>query len=193
MNDRRMQGEDHLVGRHILIALTGGIACFKIGSLVSSLVQKGATVDVIMTDAATRFIAPLTFESLTGRRVFDCQWKQGESCTPHHIQLAKNADAMLVAPCTMDMLAKLAHGMTDDPVSLVISAIDRSKTPVLLSPAMNATMYAQPATTRNLKTLTGDGFTILEPDAGWQACNTVGKGRLPEMESLIIALANCFQ
>ena len=187
-----MQGEDHLEGRHILIALTGGIACYKVGSLVSALVQKGATVDVVMTDAAKRFIAPLTFESLTGRRVYDCQWKQGESCTPHHIQLATNADAMLVAPCTMDMLAKLVHGMTDDPVSLVISAIDRSQTPVLLSPAMNATMYAQPATTRNIEMLKRDGFTILDPDIGWQACNTTGKGRLPEMETLFEALSDCF-
>ena len=192
MDDSRIQSEGHLVDRHVIIGLSGGIACHKIASLVSHLVQIGATVDVVMTEAATRFITPLTFESLTGRKVFDCQWNQGECCTPHHIQLAKNADVMLVAPCTMDMIAKLSHGMTDDPVSLVISAIDRATTPVLLSPSMNSTMLSQPVTQRNLTTLSNDGFTILDSDEGWHACKTTGKGRLLEPEILFEALATCF-
>jgi phosphopantothenoylcysteine decarboxylase/phosphopantothenate--cysteine ligase len=192
MDDRRTQCEGHLVGRHVLVALTGGIACYKVASLVSSLVQVGATVDVIMTEAASHFITPLTFESLTGRQVYDCQWKQGESCTPLHIQLAENADAVIVAPCTMNMLSKLAQGMTNDPVSLVISAVDRAATPVILAPAMNVTMYGQPATQRNLDTLQHDGFTILQPEDGWQACKSMGSGRLPEPETLFEALADCF-
>ncbi len=192
MGDRRTQGEDHLVGRHLVIGLSGGIACYKIASLVSRLVQLGAIVDVVMTEAATRFVAPLTFESLTGRQVFDSQWKQGERCDPRHIQLASKADAMLVAPCTMNMLAKLSQGMTDDPVSLVVSAVDLATTPILLAPSMNTTMYSQPATQRNLATLSNDGCTIIDPEEGWQACRSTGQGRLPETELLLKTLTDCF-
>lgn len=192
MGDRRTQGEDHLVGRHLVIGLSGGIACYKIASLVSRLVQLDAIVDVVMTEAATRFVAPLTFESLTGRQVFDSQWKQGERCDPRHIQLASKAEAMLVAPCTMNMLAKLSQGMTDDPVSLVVSAVDLATTPILLAPSMNTTMYSQPATQRNLATLSNDGCTIIDPEDGWQACRSTGQGRLPETELLLKTLTDCF-
>ncbi|MDP7008300.1 MAG: flavoprotein [Phycisphaerales bacterium] len=192
MNDRRTQSEGHLAGRHLLVALTGGIACYKIAALVSTLVQIDVTVDVLMTDAATRFISPLTFESLTSRQVFDSQWKHGKNCSPRHIQLAKQADGVLVAPCTMNMLAKLATGRTDDPVSLVVSAVNRETTPVLLAPSMNVTMLEQPVTKRNILTLQQDGFTILESDDGWQACKSNGKGRLPEPESLLASFAACF-
>ena len=186
------QCESHLSGRHLLVALSGGIACYKVASLVSSLVQIGAKVDVLMTDAATRFISPLTFESLTGREVYDCQGDQGDCKTPLHIQLADQADALLIAPCTMNMLAKLAMGITNDPVTLVASAIDRSTTPVLLAPAMNVTMYSQPSTKRNIATLEADGFTILDSTEGWQACKSFGKGRLPEPKTLFEALEYCF-
>jgi len=186
------QCESHLVGRHLIVALSGGIACYKVASLVSRLVQVGVTVDVLMSDAATRFISPLTFESLTGRKVYDCQWMQGVMRTPLHIQLADQADAMLIAPCTMNMLAKLATGITDDPVTLVASAIDRKTTPVLLAPAMNVTMYGQASTQRNISTLDADGFTILDSESGWQACKSIGKGRLSEPETLFDALASCF-
>ncbi len=192
MSDRCTQSEGHLVGRHLLIGLTGGIACYKVASLVSSLIQIGSTVDVIMTQSATRFIAPLTFEALTGRQVITSQWSQGSDRNPNHIQLASSADAMLIAPCTMDMLAKLAHGMTDDPVSLVISAINKETTPILLAPSMNSTMFSQAVTQRNLATLSSDGFTIIDPDDGWQACRSTGKGRLPDPERLFEALAVCF-
>ena len=178
----------HLDDKHIVIGLSGGIACYKIAELVSSLIQSTYSVDVVMTDAATRFIAPLTFESLTGRPVFDCQWKHIDNCEPQHITLATNVSAMLIAPCTMDMLAKLAHGFTDDPVSLVASAIDRRTTPVLLAPSMNATMFDQPANQRNLQSLADDGFTVLDSDEGWQACRAVGRGRLLEPEMLLEAV-----
>jgi phosphopantothenoylcysteine decarboxylase/phosphopantothenate--cysteine ligase len=141
-----------------------------------------------MTEAATRFIAPLTFESLTGKQVFDSQWKHIDDCEPQHIKLATNADVMLIAPCTMDMLANLAHGHTNDPVSLVASAIDRNTTPVILAPSMNTTMLNQPSTQRNVRTLSEDGFTILDSEEGWQACRAMGTGRLPEPESLLHAL-----
>lgn len=177
-----------LEGKTILIGLSGGIACYKIANLVSRLVQSKCEVHVIMTNAATRFIAPLTFASLTGNAVFDSQWTFVDSHDPQHVKLARKADALLVAPCTMDMLAILAHGMTGDPLSLVISAIDRNETPVLLAPSMNATMLAQPSTVRNTKQLMEDGFTIVTPDDGWQACKTVGCGRLPDQDTLIAAL-----
>ncbi|MBC8200651.1 MAG: phosphopantothenoylcysteine decarboxylase [Planctomycetes bacterium] len=175
-------------GRHIIIGVTGGIACYKTADLVSTLVQSGARVDVLMTAAATKFIAPLTFSSLTGRAVFDSPFAILEGHDPQHIRLAKNAHALLVAPCTMNMLSKLATGMADDPVSLVLAAIDRKNTPVLLAPSMNATMLSQPATQRNIHTLKQDGFTVLESDEGWQACKTVGKGRLLEPSHLLLAL-----
>lgn len=180
-------------GRHIIIGVTGGIACYKSADLVSKLVQSGATVDVLMTAAATRFIAPLTFASLTGRAVFDSQWGFVEEHDPQHIRLARSADALLVAPCTMNMLSKLVTGMTDDPVSLVLSAVQRKKTPVLLAPSMNATMFSQPATQRNIETLQQDGFTVLEPAEGWQACKTIGMGRMPEPIHLLQALETALQ
>lgn len=175
-------------GQRVVIGLSGGIACYKVAELVSTLVQSNNDVDVVMTEAATRFIAPLTFESLTGKQVFDSQWKHINHYEPQHIKLASNADMMLIAPCTMDMLAKLANGHTDDPVTLVASAIDRTTTPVILAPSMNTTMFNQRSTQRNLQTLADDGFTILDCEDGWQACRAVGTGRLPEPETLLVAL-----
>ena len=175
-------------GQRVVIGLSGGIACYKVADLVSTLVQSNNIVDVVMTEAATRFIAPLTFESLTGKQVFDSQWKHIDHYEPQHIKLASNADMMLIAPCTMDMLAKLANGHTDDPVTLVASAIDKTTTPVILAPSMNTTMFNQRSTQRNLQTLADDGFTILDCDEGWQACRAVGTGRLPEPETLLVAL-----
>ena len=183
-----MADKSPVAGRHIIVGITGGIACYKTADLVSKLVQRDAIVDVLMTESATRFVAPLTFASLTGRAVFDSQFAYVEEHDPQHIRLAKNADVLLVAPCTMNMLSKLAYGMTDDPVSLVLSAIDRTKTPVLLAPSMNATMLSQPATQRNLEILQQDGFTVLEPSEGWQACKTIGMGRMPDPLHLLQAL-----
>ncbi len=180
-------------GRHIIVGLTGGIACYKVADFVSKLVQSGATVNVLMTEAATRFIAPLTFASLTNRAVFDSQWTFVDGHDPQHIRLAKSADAMIIAPCTMDMLAKLTVGITDDPVSLVASAIDRAVAPVLLAPSMNETMLMQPSTQRNLKTLGDDGFEVLHSDEGWQACKTIGRGRMIEPICLLEALDGALQ
>ena len=175
-------------GRRIIVGITGGIACYKIAEVVSKLVQNGAAVNVLMTDSAARFITPLTFASLTGKAVFDSQWSFVEGHDPQHIRLAKNADAMLIAPCTMNMLAKLSHGLTDDPVSLVASAIDPANVPIILAPSMNTTMLGQASTQRNLQSLSNDGFTVLETQNGWQACKTVGQGRMEDPLSLIEAL-----
>ncbi len=178
-----------LRGRSLVVGLTGGIACYKSAFVVSRMVQGGANVSVLMTDAATRFVTPLTFQALSGRPVYTSQWEHVESHDPQHISLARSADLMLIAPCTMDMMAKLAVGRTDDVVSLVASAIDRKRQPCLLAPSMNAVMWGQPATQRALKQLREDGFTIIGPDAGWQACRTEGPGRMSEPEHLLKAVA----
>lgn len=178
-----------LAGKRIIVGVAGGIAAYKTAMVVSRLAQAGAEVTVAMTEAATKFVTPLTFQSLSARPVYTSPWDHIEAQDPQHIALASRADVALVAPCTMDLMAKLATGRTDDVVSLILSAIDRTKTPVLLAPAMNSVMWSQPATQRNLTTLVADGFRIIGPDEGWQACRMVGAGRMSEPESLIAAVA----
>ena len=172
----------------VIIGVCGGIACYKVAHVVSRLAQDGIAVTVAMTEAATKFVTPLTFQSLSGRPVYDSAWTHIESSDPQHISLARSADLMLIAPCTMNMLARLAHGFTDDVVSLITSGMDLARQPVLLAPSMNAQMWAQPSTQRNLATLRDDGYQILEPGSGWQACRTEGVGRLPEPEELLTAV-----
>lgn len=175
-------------GKRIIVGVTGGIAAYKTATLVSRLVQAGAQVTVAMTEAATHFITPLTLQALSGRPVYTSAWEHVESQDPQHISLAKDAAAAIVAPCTMDCMAKLATGRTDDVVTLILSAIDRAVTPVLLAPSMNSVMWSQPSTQRNAATLKADGFTLVGPADGWQACRTVGTGRMSEPEELIEVL-----
>jgi len=176
-------------GTHrILIGICGGVAAYKMGEVVSTLVQAGHQVTVAMTRNAKRFVGPVTFRSLSGREVFINPWKHPESPESPHIAMARDADVMLVSPCTMDMLSKLVAGRADDAVSLLAASIDRSSCPVLLAPSMNATMLRQPATQRNMATLAEDGFTILSPGEGWQACRTDGAGRMPEPSELIASI-----
>ena len=156
--------------------------------MVSSLAQAGAEVTVAMTGGATRFVTPLTFQALSGRPVYTDIWDHLETHDPQHVALGRSADAMLIAPCTMDFAARLATGRTDDVVSLIVSTIDRKRTPVLVAPSMNAVMLEQPATRRNLVQLAEDGFDVLDSDSGWQACRTEGAGRLPEPAALLAAL-----
>lgn len=186
-NDETADGT--FAGRRILVCVCGGIAAYKTATVVSRLVQAGGEVTVAMTDAATRFVAPLTFQALSGRPVFTSQWDQFDQADPQHVRLAGNLDAALVAPCTMNTLARLAAGFTDDAVTTALAAIDRTRVPVLLAPSMNAEMWSQPATRRNLQAVAEDGFTLIEPASGWQACRRVGSGRLPEPEVLITRLA----
>jgi phosphopantothenoylcysteine decarboxylase/phosphopantothenate--cysteine ligase len=173
-----------LSGKRVIVGVTGGVAAYKTGTLVSRLAQAGADVTVAMTSAATKFVTPLTFQALSARPVYTSSWEHIESQDPQHISLARAAHAAVVAPCTMDCMAKLAAGMTDDVVTLILSAIDRTQTPVLLAPSMNETMWNQPATQRNLAALKVDGFQIVGPADGWQACRTVGAGRMAEPEEL---------
>lgn len=174
-----------LEGRTIIIGLSGGIACYKVATVVSRLVQSGAQVTVAMTEAATKFVTPLTFQALSGRPVYANQWSHIESHDPQHIALARKADLMLIAPCTMNMLAKLAGGQADDMVCLIASAMDLQRQRIMLAPSMNEVMLNQPSTKRNLAQLREDGFLIIEPGEGWQACRTVGAGRMAEPEDIL--------
>lgn len=174
-------------GTRVLVGVTGGIAAYKTAYLVSRLAQAGASVTVAMTEAATHFVTPLTFQSLSGRPVYTSAWEHIESSDPQHIALAKDLTAAIVAPCTMDCMAKLAHGRTDDIVTLILSAVDRHKTPVLLAPAMNTVMWQQPSTQRNAAQLREDGFRLVGPGDGWQACRNVGPGRMSEPDEILAA------
>ncbi|MEL6328574.1 MAG: flavoprotein [Planctomycetota bacterium] len=176
-------------GKRLLVGVCGGIAAYKAATVVSRLAQSGAAVTVAMTESATRFVTPLTFQALSARPVYTSPWQHTEAHDPQHISLADNLDAAVVAPCTMDAMARFATGRTDDVVSLILSAVDRSRTPVLLAPAMNNVMWAQPATQRNLGALGGDGFSFVGPEDGWQACRHVGPGRMSEPEQILDALA----
>lgn len=181
---------DAVQGKRIIVGITGGIAAYKTATIVSRLAQAGAEVTVVMTEAATKFVTPLTFQALSARPVYTSAWQHIESHDPQHINLADAADAAVVAPCTMDCMAKLASGRTDDVVTLILSAVDRAKTPVLLAPSMNSVMWNQPSTQRNLKTLVQDGFQVIGPGEGWQACRHVGTGRMSEPETILEALSN---
>ncbi len=175
-------------GRRLFVGICGGIAVYKVATVVSRLAQAGAEVTVAMTPAATKFVSPLTFQALSGRPVYTSAWEHIESQDPQHISLANAMDAAVIAPCTMDGLSRLATGRTDDVVTLILSAVDRSKTPVLLAPAMNVTMWGQPSTQRNIRTLDEDGFSFVGPGDGWQACREVGTGRMSEPAEIVSAL-----
>ena len=186
MNQARKHDDSD--ARRVIVGVTGGIACYKVAHVVSRVVQAGVEVTVAMTEAATRFVAPLTFQALSGRPVYCSPWEHVEAHDPQHIALARAADLMLIAPCTMDMLQKLATGRADDVVSLIASALDWARQPLLLAPSMNEAMWNQPATQRNLAQLRADGCRIIEPAEGWQACRTEGMGRLAEPEVIIEAV-----
>src|SRR3954469_4641572 len=166
-----------LKGREIIVAVTGGIACYKVADLVSKLVQQGAGVTVVMTDSAQKFVAPLTFQALSGRPVRTNTWDLPDSSDPQHIGLTERADLMLVAPATDDIIARAAHGLCDDLVSLMINA---SACPVVFAPAMNNRMWDNPITRENVAKLQKHGYRFIGPEAGWLACRNVGAGRLTE-------------
>lgn len=174
--------------RRILLGIGGGIAAYKMASVASSLTQAGAVVSVAMTDAAQRFVTALTFESIVASPVYCDPWAPLDRADPQHVRVARAADLLLIAPCTMDLLARLAGGHASDAVTLLAAVVDRSRQPVLLAPSMNEVMWRQPATQRNLRLLGEDGFSIVPPDEGWHACRTGGPGRLPEPEALVDAI-----
>lgn len=178
-------------GRRVLLAVTGGIACYKAATLVSALVQRGGEVRVIMTDAATHFVGPLTFVSLSGHRVLTSIWDHDDRPDAQHIGLARWCELMVIAPATANIIAKLAHGLCDDVVSLAASALPRvpKATPLLIAPAMNADMWANPVVQRNVTTVRDVlGAQLVGPDEGWQACRTQGAGRMSEPATILEAI-----
>jgi phosphopantothenoylcysteine decarboxylase/phosphopantothenate--cysteine ligase len=182
-----------LAGRHLVLGLSGGIACYKSAELVRQLIQAGATVQVVMTEGAQAFITPVTLQALSGRPVYASQWDAREANNMPHINLSREADAVLVAPASADFMARLAQGRADELLSLLCLARPIERCPLLLAPAMNREMWAHPATQRNAAQLRADGATLLGPDAGDQACGEVGDGRMLEPEDLVEELVAFFQ
>ncbi len=173
-----------LSGRRIAVALSGGIACYKTATLVSRLVQQGADVRVLMTEAATHFVGPLTFQSLSGKPVLTSVWQADDHPDSQHVGVARWCELMVIAPATANTIAKLAHGLTDDIVTLVACALP-SDTPLLIAPSMNADMWANGIVQKNIATLkTLPNCTLIGPDDGWQACRTEGAGRMSEPEGI---------
>ena len=174
-----------LAGRHIVLGLTGGIACYKAAELARALVKAGATVQVVMTEAAAQFITPVTLQALTNRDVFTSQWDSRANNNMAHINLTREADAVLIAPASADFMAKLLHGSADDLLSLMCLARPIDRCPLLIAPAMNREMWAHPATQRNVAQLRADGTTLLGPASGDQACGEIGDGRMLEPDELL--------
>jgi phosphopantothenoylcysteine decarboxylase/phosphopantothenate--cysteine ligase len=186
-----------LAGKHIVLGLSGGIACYKAAELCRALVKGGATVQVVMTEAAEQFATVVTLQALSGRPVFTSQWDSrtsgGVDNNMPHINLSREADAIVVAPASADFMAKLVHGRADDLLSLMCLARPLDRVPLILAPAMNREMWAHPATQRNVKQLRDDGATVLDVGAGDQACGETGDGRMLEPEELLYDIARFFQ
>ena len=174
-----------LHGKRILLGLTGGIACFKAAELCRSLVKAGAEVQVVMTEAAAQFITPVTMQALSGKAVYTSQWDAREGNNMAHINLSREADAILIAPASADFMAKLIHGKADELLSLTCLARPLQKVPLILAPAMNREMWAHPATQRNVAQLKADGTHVLDVGQGDQACGETGDGRMLEAEEIV--------
>jgi phosphopantothenoylcysteine decarboxylase/phosphopantothenate--cysteine ligase len=181
-----------LQGRHIVLGLSGGIACYKSAELARGLVKAGATVQVVMSEAAEQFITAVTMQALTNRHVYTSQWDTREPNAMAHINLTRNADAVLIAPASADLMAKLVQGRADELLSLMCLARPIERCPLLLAPAMNREMWAHPATQRNVAQLKADGAVILGPGNGDQACGEIGDGRMLEADELVAELTAFF-
>ena len=179
--------------KHIVLGLTGGIACYKSAELCRALIKSGATVQVVMTEAAGQFITPVTMQALSQRPVYGSQWDVRADNNMLHINLSREADACLIAPASADFMAKLAQGRADDLLSLLCLARPRQTVPLLLAPAMNREMWSHPATQRNVAQLCADGATVLGVGQGDQACGETGDGRMLEPHELLDDLVAFFQ
>lgn len=169
-----------LAGKHIVLGLSGGVACYKSAELCRLLVKAGASVQVVMTEAAAQFITPVTMQALSGRPVYTSQWDVREANNMPHINLSREADAILIAPCSADFIARLVQGRADELLSLLCLARPRERVPLLIAPAMNREMWGHPATQRNLAQVSQDGATVLGVGFGDQACGETGDGRMLE-------------
>jgi phosphopantothenoylcysteine decarboxylase / phosphopantothenate---cysteine ligase len=182
-----------LSNKHIVLGLSGGIACYKAAELCRALVKEGATVQVVMTEAAAQFVTPVTMQALSNSPVYVSQWDPREPNNMAHINLTRHAHAILVAPASADFMAKLLHGRADDLLSLMCLARPLETVPLLLAPAMNKEMWAHPATQRNMAQLRQDGANVLGVGQGDQACGEVGDGRMLEPDELLYELTALFQ
>lgn len=172
-----------LSAKRIVLGLTGGIACYKSAELTRRLQDQGASVQVVMTDAACSFITPTTMQALSGQHVYRETLDATMDNSMAHINLSREADAILIAPCSADFIAKLAHGLADDLLSTLCLA--RGNCPLIIAPAMNREMWAHPATQRNINTLLADGIAVWGPGDGEQACGEIGSGRMLDVPQLI--------
>jgi phosphopantothenoylcysteine decarboxylase/phosphopantothenate--cysteine ligase len=181
-----------LNGKKIVLGLTGGVACYKAAELCRALVKEGARVQVVMTEAATHFIGTATMQALSGHTVYTDQWDARVTNNMAHIDLTRDADAILIAPCSTDFIRKLAHGACDDLLSTLCVARPR-QLPLHIAPAMNVEMWENPATRRNVAQLREDGISVFGPAAGAQACGETGFGRMLEADELLEELVASFQ
>jgi len=172
-------------GRSVLVLVTGGIAAYKACTVVRRLADAGCSVRVAMTDAATHFVTPMTFEALTGQSVGTTLWGEGGEEPLDHINWVRDADLVVVSPCTANFLAKLALGLADDLPSTLVSAA--GSTPVVVAPAMNDQMWRNPPNQQHLATLRERGVRIVEPGTGFLACGVIAEGRLAEPEEIVTA------
>ena len=179
-----------LANKKIVLGISGGIAAYKSAELARALIQEGAEIQVVMTEAAQQFITPITMQALTGKLVFTNQWDDRIANNMAHIELSRQADAILIAPASADLIAKLSLGLADDLLSTLCLARD---CPLLIAPAMNLQMWAHPATQRSITRLNSDGITILGPSSGDQACGEVGIGRMLEPSEICEQLIAFFQ
>ncbi len=175
--------------KKLVLGITGGIAAYKAAELVRLLVKANVDVQVVMTEAACQFITPVTMQALSGKPVFIDMWDSSMNNGMPHIELSREADAILIAPASADFIAKLVHGRADDLLSTLCLA---RNCPLLVAPAMNKQMWENPATQRNITQLSADGITILGPDSGEQACGEIGLGRMLEAEDLLDGLFTHF-
>jgi phosphopantothenoylcysteine decarboxylase/phosphopantothenate--cysteine ligase len=175
----------NLRGRNLVVGVSGSIAAYKAADLASRLVKLEATVDVLMTQSATEFVTPLTFQALTGRPVIGDMFSHGSETAEAHVAIARRADAIVLAPASASMLARLAHGLADDIVSLTVLA---TLAPVLIVPAMDNQMYEAPITQQNVQALRDRGYAFVGPESGRLASGQTGVGRLSEPETIVEAL-----
>ncbi|RMX15968.1 bifunctional phosphopantothenoylcysteine decarboxylase/phosphopantothenate--cysteine ligase CoaBC [Vandammella animalimorsus] len=184
--------ESPLHGKHLLLGLTGGVACYKAAELCRLLIKAGASAQVVMTEAACEFITPVTMQALSGRAVYCSQWDARQPNNMAHINLSREADAMLLAPCSADFIARLAQGRADELLSLMCLARPIERVPLLVAPAMNREMWLHPSTQRNLAQIAQDGALLLGVGHGEQACGEYGEGRMLEPWQLLQELAAHF-
>jgi phosphopantothenoylcysteine decarboxylase/phosphopantothenate--cysteine ligase len=200
--------QSDLAGKHVVLALSGGVACYKAAELCRGLIKQGASVQVVMTEGAQQFITPVTMQALSGRSVLTSQWDAAQPNNMAHINLTRGiagdgnwprADGIVIAPASADVMAKLAWGVADDLLTVMCLARPRGgfsevpEVPLLLAPAMNREMWLHPATQRNMQRLANDGAVMLGVGSGFQACGETGDGRMLEPEQILEDLIAFFQ